>query len=79
LDFRPATTVLRGILTIIPMVTLGTRTSTIIRMPGMHIHIIPPPQAIGTVGTGPTTVIITILITKVIEWHGCCWRRFRRC
>jgi hypothetical protein len=49
------------------MVTLGTRTSTIIRMPGIHIHTIPPPQAIGTVGIGLTTVIIATLITKVIE------------
>jgi len=56
------------------MGTLGIHTSTIIRMPGIHIHIIPPRQAIGTAGIGLTTVIIAILITKVIEWHGCYWR-----
>jgi len=47
------------------MATIGTRTPTTIRMPGIHIHIIPRPQVIGIVGTGLTTV--SIAITTTIE------------
>jgi len=41
----------------------GTRTSTIIRMLEIHIHIIPLPQPIGTADTGLTTAIIVIIIS----------------
>jgi hypothetical protein len=64
LDFRAVTTVIRGTLIIIPMGTIGTRMSTTIPMPGIHIHIIPQPQPpIGTVGIGPTGIIAIIITT----------------
>ena len=67
LDFRAVITVLRGTLIIIRTGTIGTRTPTTIRMPGIHIHIIPHPQDIGTVGIGLTTVTTTIItiVTKL--------------
>ena len=67
-DFRAVITVLRGTLIIIHTGTIGTRMSTIIRMPGMRIHIIPRPQATGTVGIGPTAIIAIIIttVTKLI-------------
>jgi len=34
-------------------------------MPGIHMHIIPLPKAMGTLGTGPT--IATITTTTTIE------------
>ena len=64
LDFRAVTTVIRGTLIIIPMGTIGTRICTTIHMPGIHMHIIPLPQAMGTLGTGLT---IAIIITTTIE------------
>ena len=64
MDFRAATTLIRGTLIIIPTGTLDTRTSTTIRMPEIRIHIIPLPQPTGTVGIGlpiaSTGTIITI-------------------
>jgi hypothetical protein len=48
------------------MGTLGTHMSTTIPMPGIHIHIIPQPHLIGTVGIGPT-VIIAIIINTATE------------
>ena len=65
MDSQAATTVIRGTLVSIPMGTIGTRMSTTIRMPGIHLHIIPRPQVIGIVGTGLTTV--SIAITTTIE------------
>ena len=62
LGFRAATTVLRGILIIIPTGTIGTRTSITIRMRGIRIHIIPLRQPIGTVGIGLTIVITATII-----------------
>jgi hypothetical protein len=62
LDFHPDTTVRRVTLITIHTDTIGIRTSTIIRMPGIDIHIIPPHQATGTVGIGVTTVIIATII-----------------
>ena len=64
MDFRAATPLIRHATIIIPTDTIGTRTSTTIHMPGIHMHIIPLPQAIGTLGTGPT---IDIIITTTIE------------
>jgi len=58
LDFRAATTVLRGILTTIPTGIPGARTSTIIRTPEIHIHIIPHLRDILIAGIGLTIVII---------------------
>jgi hypothetical protein len=46
---------------------IGTRTSTTTHMPGIHMHIIPLPQAMGTVESGPTTVTIAIRTTTIIE------------
>ena len=63
LDFRAVTTVIRGTLIIIPMGTIGTRMSTIIRMPGIRIHIIPRRQATGTAGIGPTAIIAIVITT----------------
>jgi len=65
LDFRAATTLIRGTLIIIPTGTLDTHTPTTIRMLGIGIHIIPLPQPTGTVGIGlpiaSTGTIITIV------------------
>jgi hypothetical protein len=58
LDFRAATTALRGTLTTIPTDIPGARTSTIIRTPEIHIHIIPRLRDILIVGIGLTTVIL---------------------
>ena len=69
LDFRAATTAIRGTLVFIPMGTIGTRMSTTIRMPGIHIHIIPQPQPTGTVAIGPIA-IIAIIITTATELIG---------
>jgi hypothetical protein len=41
--------------------------STTIRTPGIHIHIIPHPQAIGTVGIGPIIATIAIIITTATK------------
>ena len=49
------------------MDTIGTRTFTTIHMPGIHMHIIPLPQATGTADIGPTTITIAVSITPVIE------------
>jgi hypothetical protein len=65
LDFRAGTPRIRRTLIIIPMVTIGARTFTTILIPP-HIHIITVVRT-GTLGTGPITVIIAILITTVIE------------
>jgi hypothetical protein len=48
------------------MGTIGIRMSTTIHIPEIHIHIIPRPQPIGTVGTEPTA-IIDIIITTVTK------------
>ena len=61
--------VLRGTLIIIPTDTPGIRTFTIIRMPGMRIHIIRLPQLIGPPGIGLTTITGTI-ITRASKAHG---------
>jgi hypothetical protein len=58
LDFRAATTVLPDTLTTIPTGIPGARTSTIIRTPEIHIHIIPHLRDILIAGIGLTTVII---------------------
>jgi len=63
LDSQAATTVIRGTLVSIPMGTIGTRMSTTIRMPGIHIHIIPHHQPIGTAGIGLTAIIAIIITT----------------
>jgi hypothetical protein len=47
------------------MGTIGARMFTTIRIP-RHIHIITAVRT-GTLGTGPTTVTIAIIITNVIE------------
>ena len=62
MDFHPDTTVRRVTLITIPTDTIGIRTSTIIRTPGIAIHIFPPHQATCTVGIGVTTVIIATII-----------------
>jgi hypothetical protein len=49
------------------MDTIGIRTFTTIHMPGIHMPIIPLPQAIGTAGTGLTIATIAIIITTTIE------------
>jgi cation transporter-like permease len=49
------------------MGTIGTRTSTTIHMPGIHMHITPPPQTIGTAEIGLTTAIIGIIVITVIK------------
>jgi hypothetical protein len=49
------------------MGTIGTRTFTTTLMPGIRMHIIPLPQAIGTLGIGPTTVTIAIITNPVIK------------
>jgi hypothetical protein len=66
LGFRAATTVLQATLITIPTGTIGTRTSTTIRMRGIRIHIIPLRQSIRTVGIGLTSIIIatTIIASK---------------
>ena len=64
MDFRAATPLIRHATIIIPTGTIGTRISTTIHMPGIHMHIIPLPQAMGTLGTGPT---IATIITTAIE------------
>jgi hypothetical protein len=46
---------------------IGIRTFTTIPMPGIHMHIIPLLQAIGTAGIGLITAIIAIIITTTIE------------
>jgi hypothetical protein len=46
---------------------IGIPTFTTIHMLGIHMHIIPLPQAIGIAGTGPTTDIIAIIITTAID------------
>ena len=61
MDFRAATTLIRGTLIIIPTGTLDTHTSTTIRMPGIGIHIIPLPQP--TTDIGLTTASIGTIIT----------------
>ena len=68
MDFRAATTVIRGTLVFIPTGTLGTRTSTTIRMLVIHIHIIPQLQPTGTVAIGriATIAIIITTVTKLI-------------
>ena len=43
---------------------IGIHMFTTIHMPGIHMHIIPLPQAMGTLGTGLT---IAIIITTTIE------------
>lgn len=63
LDFRQDTMVPRAALTTIPTGIIGTRTSTIILMPGIDTHIIPHPQHPNTRRTGRTTVIIDIIAT----------------
>jgi len=45
------------------MGTIGTRMSTIIRMQGMRIHIIPRRQATGTADIGPTAIIAIVITT----------------
>ena len=60
MDFRAATTLIRGTLIIIPTGTLDTHTSTTIRMPGIGIHIIPLPQPTEDIGL-PTVSIGTII------------------
>ena len=67
MDFRAATTLIRGTLIIIPTGTLDTRTSTTIRMPEIRIHIIPLPQPTGTVGIGLTIARIGTIITIVAK------------
>ena len=64
MDFRAATTLIRGTLIIIPTGILDTHTSTTIPMLGIGIHIIPLPQATGTVGTGRTTASIGTITTR---------------
>ena len=61
LDFRAVTTVIRGTLIIIPMGTLDTRMSTIIRMPEIRTHIIPLHQPTDTADIGLTTGSIGII------------------
>ena len=64
LDFRAATTGLRATSIIILTGTIGIRTSTTIRMPGIHIHTIPRrPDRCGTAGIGPTAIIGTTITT----------------
>jgi hypothetical protein len=64
LDFHPDTTVRRVTLITIPMDTIGIRTSTIIPMPGIDIHITLQHQVTRTLGIGVITVIIaTTIIT----------------
>ena len=46
---------------------IGIRTFTIIHMLGIHMHIIPLRQGTRTAGTGPTSVIIAIIIATIIE------------
>jgi hypothetical protein len=67
LDFRAATPPIRRAIIIILMDIIGIRTFTTIPMPGIHMHIIPLPQAIGTVGIGLITATIDIIITTTIE------------
>lgn len=67
MDFRAATTVHRHILIIIRMGTIGTRTFTTTLTPGIDIHIILLPQAIGTLlGIGHTTATSTIILTPPV-------------
>jgi predicted membrane protein len=70
LGFQAVTTVFRPTLIIIPTGTIGIRTFTIIRMLGIHIHITPLRQPIGTVGIGFTGAIIATTITTAskAEW-----------
>jgi len=65
LDFPEAIQLIRRILIIIPTGTIGTRTSTIIRIP-LRIHIITAGRT-GTLGTALITGIITILIITVTK------------
>ena len=67
MDFRAATPRTRRATIIIHTDIIGIRTFTTIHMLGIHMHIIPPPQAIGTAGTGPITATIDIIITTTIE------------
>lgn len=67
LDFRTDTTLLRATLIIILMGTIGTRTSTTIHMRGIHMHITPHPQTIGTAEIGLTTANIGIIVITVIK------------
>lgn len=63
LDFRADTTLLRATSIIILTDTIGTRTSSTIRTPEIHMPIIPRRQPIGTLRIGLITIIIASTLT----------------